>query len=125
MHHLLTNKFDYQMGGKIAPDVCPKHKTRGNMWTQGTPAVYDCKKMKEQLLCDTVKNCTAMEEGSKIAKLCGWCPGDSKPKVKNLCMNAVIKIKKLKLPGLKSLRIYLGMTKNLKEIIYAVRKHSK
>ena len=78
-----TNKFDYQMGGKIAPDVFPKHKTRGNMWTQGTPAVYDCKKMKEQLLCDTVKNCTAMEEGSKIAKLCGWCPGDSKPKVKN------------------------------------------
>ena len=78
-----TNRFDYQMGGKIAPDVCPKHKTRGNMWTQGTPAVYDCKKMKEQLLCDSVKNCTAMEEGSKIGKICGWCPGDSKAKVKN------------------------------------------
>lgn len=78
-----TDKFDYQMGGEMAPDVCPNHKTRGNMWTQGTPAVYDCKKMKEQLLCDTVKNCTAMEEGSKIGKICGWCPGDSKAKVQN------------------------------------------
>ena len=24
-----------------------------------------------------------MEAGSKIGKLCGWCPGDSKAKVKN------------------------------------------
>lgn len=78
-----TNKFDFHMGGKIAPDVCPDHKTRGNMWTQGSPAVYDCKKMKQQLLCDSVKNCMQMEEGSKIGRLCGWCPGDSKAKVKN------------------------------------------
>lgn len=78
-----TNKFDYNMGGKIAPDVCPNHNTRGNMWTSGNSAVYDCKKMKEQLLCDNVKNCTQMENGSKIGRLCGWCPGDSKAKVKN------------------------------------------
>lgn len=78
-----TNKFDYNMGDDVAPDVCPDHKTRGRMWANGgRVGVNDCRKIKEQLLCDTVKNCVAMEKGTKIGRLCGWCPGDSKAKVK-------------------------------------------
>ena len=38
-----TNKFDFKLGNDIAPDICPKHNTRGNMWTQSNSAIYDCK----------------------------------------------------------------------------------
>ncbi len=90
-----TDKFDMKHdlfnpdGSGPGPNVCPSHKgsgnvkDRGNMWTQGPSASYDCKKMKEQLLCDSVTNCMNMEEGSPEGKLCGWCPGDSTSKVKN------------------------------------------
>jgi len=96
-----TNKFDYDGGSGIAPDVCLESKeksvysdnynfniensahepnlARVNQWAK---TKYDCLKIQRQNLCDTVKTCTQMAKGTEIGKICAWCPSDSKAKVK-------------------------------------------
>ena len=79
-----TGKFDYNLGDNVAPDVCPTKIRKGDseptrMWARSS---YDCKKITRQLMCDKVESCSDMAEGTEIGKWCGWCPGDSKAKVK-------------------------------------------
>ncbi len=88
-----TNKFDYNSGkfGERGPDFCPKSEAmnavdkdgnviaRGNQWAR---TVFDCNKVKRQNMCDKVTSCGSMAKGTEAGKWCGWCPGDSKAKVK-------------------------------------------
>ena len=95
-----TDKFDYDGGSGIAPDFCLKSKEiavysnnytfgaagsahapdepRGNQWAK---TKYDCLKVQRQNICDKVKTCIDMS-GTEIGKICGWCPSDSRAKVK-------------------------------------------
>jgi len=102
-----TGKFDYNGGGEPAPDVCPKSKKiaaysndyrttgvnepnleRGNQWAE---TKYDCMKVQRQNICDKITTCTSMAKGTEIGKLCGWCPSDSRAKVKTSGPNALLK----------------------------------
>ena len=88
-----TDKFDYNSGkfGERGPDFCPKSEAmnavdkdgnviaRGNQWAR---TVFDCNKVKRQNMCDKVTSCGSMAKGTEAGKWCGWCPGDSKAKVK-------------------------------------------
>jgi hypothetical protein len=104
-----TNKWDYDDGSGIAPDVCPTadastgakkyiysadyetgsthspDEYRGNQWATTT---YDCLKVQRQKTCDKIETCGGMmgEEG----KMCGWCPSDSRAKVKTSGKNALL-----------------------------------
>ena len=95
-------KFDYDGGTGIAPDVCLPSKEiaaysdgysgltasshspdapRGNQWAK---TKYDCLKVQRQNKCDKVETCTQMTEG------CGWCPSDSRAKVKTSGKKALL-----------------------------------
>lgn len=104
-----TNKYDYDDGSGVAPDVCLPSKEkavysnnynfdvtasahspdapRGNQWAK---TKYDCLKLKRQNLCDKVTTCTSMAKGSEIGKICGWCPSDSRAKVKTTGKKALL-----------------------------------
>ena len=102
-----SNKFDYDGGTGIAPDVCLPSKEiaaysdgysditasshspdieRGNQWAK---TKYDCLKVQRQNICDKVETCTQMT-GTEMGKICGWCPSDSRAKVKTNGQNALL-----------------------------------
>jgi len=94
-----SGKFDYDgNGADIKPSVCldskviasyvdgytntgthAPNKQRGNQWAKTS---YDCKKIKKQAICDNITTCGDMTVGSEAGDLCGWCPSDSRAKVK-------------------------------------------
>jgi hypothetical protein len=94
-----SGKFDYDGNGSdIKPSICldskviasyvdgytnsgthAPNKQRGNQWAK---SVHDCKKIKRQAICDNIKTCGDMTSGSESKNLCGWCPTDSRAKVK-------------------------------------------
>jgi len=104
-----TNKFDFDDGSGISPNVCPvseemavygenyntvtgsshaPDKKRGNQWAK---TKYDCLKVKRQNTCDKIKTCSGMLKGTEAGDMCGWCPSDSKAKVKTDGKKALLK----------------------------------
>ena len=102
-----SKKFDYDGGTGIAPDVClpskeiaaytdnytlgtklfhSPDKERGNQWAK---TKYDCLKVQRQNICDKVETCTQMT-GTETGKICGWCPSDSRAKVKTTGQKALL-----------------------------------
>ena len=66
-----TNKFQYgDQTGPVA-DVCPK-----SGWAPpGERAAFYCEKIREQKICEKVKNCGGT---NGEASICGWCPTSNK-----------------------------------------------
>lgn len=66
-----SNKFQYgDQKGPVA-DVCPK-----NGWAPpGEKAAWYCEKIREQKICEKVKNCGGT---NGEASICGWCPTSNK-----------------------------------------------
>ena len=89
-----TKKFVYKYNNNIGPDVCPKQSRplydddnnpntqEVNTWANNSS---DCKKIKEQLECDLITECSDMPDH------CGFCPSTGKALVATDGANPQIK----------------------------------
>ena len=66
-----SDKIIYGDANGPATDVCSK-----NGWVPpGPQAAFKCRKMKEQALCNTMKDCG---DSTGERSICGWCPNKNK-----------------------------------------------